>query len=1074
MGWAIRLLLVLPALPLASGAVLAQSTDATLLGTVYDPSGTVLPGVTITVTNVRTNATWTVVTGDAGGYEVRALQPSGYTLAAELAGFKKQVLTGLVLQVNQAARVDVTLQLGDIVESVAVEAKAPLVQSTTGALGQVIDNRKIVELPLNGRNFTQLATLTPGVTASGPLGTGRASSVAVSGSRATKTEFLLDGVSTTGPINGGTGVLPSVDALQEFKVQTSAFAAEFGRSPGLVNISIKSGTNELNGGAYGFFRNDVFDARQTFALEKPPLDRRQFGTLLGGPIRRNSLFFFANYEGLRERRGVTYNLVVPTAAQRQGDFGATPLFDPATTVVEGSSFRRATFPDNRIPADRIAPQAAYFLQFLPEPNTPDGQRFVHSPSTRDDNDQLTLRVDKALGGGSSLFGRYTLVDVETFTPAALPALIGQTLTSRFQNAAASYTRTLGPAMLSETRFGYNREYTLEGAPGLGTNHTQAAGIGGFERTTEELPRFPQIGIIGFAGIDGRTFRPLNNTNDIYQLIQTISWFAGNHTWKAGLDYRYQDNSNFNAAYNSGLFSFTGAYTRAPSVSGSGSAFADFLLGLPGSAQRSFPRERFGNRFTNLHAFVQDDWRVSNDLTINLGLRYEYNPWPLGYDNQLSLFDISRGQVILSSPVNLDGQKIARAAYDALPGAYVTTDELGLPRRIQSNDLNNVAPRVSAAWRLFGDGRTVLRGGYGVFYEPVNANGRTGGVINPPFLFDEAASNDTPIPNRSLAEFFAAQPPSAASPPIIDARPLDQRSPDEETWNVTVQRELLDDMAVEISYLGKRGKHLERDVWFNQPEPGPGDIQTRRPFPRFGRGILRDDGGRSTYHALQAKVERRLSAGLSFLASYAYAKSMDDVSSDIGGAVQNPRDFDAEWAVSDFDVTHNFVFSGLYELPFGPDKPWLSEGVAGALLGGWQVGTIVQVRSGLPFTPRISVDQANTGTPQRPNRIGSGGRDEPTVAQWFNPADFEVPAAFTFGDSGRNILRADNYVNVDLVLSRTQRLVGRAALQFRAEAFNLFNHANYGRPAAFIDTATAGTVFSAAAPRILQFGLKLTF
>jgi outer membrane receptor protein involved in Fe transport len=1070
---AMRLLVCLGCLSFASAPLSAQSTDATLLGTVHDPSGNFLPGVTITVTNVRTNATRTVVTSDAGTYEIRALQPSEYTLAAELSGFKKQVLTGLALQVNQAARVDVTLQLGDVVEAVTVEVKAPLVQAATGALGQVIDNRQIVELPLNGRNFTQLATLTPGVTASAPLGTGRASSVAVSGSRATKTEFLLDGVSATGPINGGTGVLPSVDALQEFKVQTSAFAAEFGRAPGIVNISIKSGTNDFRGGVYGFLRNDVFDARHTFALEKPPLERHQYGGLLGGPIRANSLFFFVNYEGLREKRGLTYNLVVPTAAQRRGEFGATPIFDPATTTVQGSSFTRTPFAGNRIPADRIAPQAAYFLKFIPEANTADG-RFVHSPSTEDENDQLTLRIDKTLGGGGNLFGRYTLVDVETFTPAALPALVGQTLTSRFQNAGISYTRALRPSLLSETRFGYNREYTIEGAPGIGTNHTVAAGILGFERTTEEFPRFPQIGITGFTGIDGRTFRPLNNTNDIFQVIQSIAWFTGSHTWKAGVDYRYQNNSNFNAASNSGSFSFTGAYTRDPSIASSGSAFADFLLGVPGSAGRSFPREKFGNRFTNLHVFVQDDWRATDDLTINLGLRYEYNPWPLGYDDQLSLFDLERGQVILSSPVNLDGQKIARAAYDALPGAYVTTEELGLPRQIQSNDMNNFAPRVGFAWRMFGDDRTVLRGGYGLFYELVNGNGRTGGVINPPFLFDEAASNNTPVPNRTLENFFFTQPPSAASPPIIDSRPLDQQLPYEETWNVTLQREFMGNTAVEVSYLGKRGRNLERDVLFNQPVPGPGALQARRPYPRFGQGILRDDGGRSSYHALQAKVERRLSAGLSFLASYAYGKSMDDVSSDIGGSVQDPRNFDAEWAVSDFDITHNLVVSGLYELPFGEGKPWLATGPTSRVLGGWQVGAIVQVRSGLPFTPRISVDQANTGTPQRPNRIGSGELDDPTIALWFNPADFTLPAAFTYGDSGRNILRGDNYVNVDFVLSKTQRLFGRTALQMRAEAFNLFNHANYGLPNAVVNTATAGRVLSAADPRILQFGLKLTF
>ncbi|MCZ2080217.1 MAG: TonB-dependent receptor [Bryobacteraceae bacterium] len=1055
----------------------AQSTDATILGVVRDPSGAVISGVEVIATNVRTNVAKRVFSNDSGNYEIPALPPSEYRLEAISKGFKKQVLTGIILQVNQAARFDIVMQLGDVVEAVTVEATALLIQTDTGAVGQVIDNRKIVDLPLNGRNFTQLATLTPGVTPSGAMGTGRAQSVFVSGSRATKTEFVLDGVSSTGPINGGTGILPSIDALEEFKVQTSAFAAEFGRSPALVNISIKSGSNAFHGSAFEFVRNDVFDARNTFALSKPPLKRNQFGVTFGGPLKQNDFFFFGNYEGLRQRRGTTFNAVVPAAAQKNGDFGSIAIFDPATTRLEGSTYVRSPFPGHRIPADRVAPEAAYFLKFFPEGNNPDGTRYIVSPSNSDDNDQFTIRLDKKVKSAGLLFGRYTFSNVKTFTPSAFPALVGVTLRSRFQNAGVTYTHTWRPTLISETRLGYNREYTLEDAPGIGTNHTVLSGITGFDRTSESVPRFPQIGISGFTGIDGRTFRPLNNTNDIYQIIQTVSRYTGKHTLKVGADLRQQRNTNWNTAYNSGNFSFSGTYTLNPGVARSGSGFADFLLGLPASANRSFPRDAFGNRFSNYHFFAQDDWRATQNLTINLGLRYEFNPWPLGYRNQLTLFDRRLGKVIISDPINFEAQKITRAAYDAMPDAYVTTKELGLPRQIQSNDLNNFAPRAGFAWRVFGDNRTVLRGGYGVFYELVNGNGRTGGVINPPFLFDEVANNNNPIPNRTLHDFFFTQPPSAASPPIIDSRQLNQRTPYEQTWNLMIQRELVANIALEVGYLGKKGTHLERDVLFNQPEfPGPGSIQSRRPFPRFGSGTLRDDGSNSTYHGLQTKLERRFSNGLSFLAAYTWAKSMDDVSTDLGGAVQNWKDYRAEHAVSDFDVAHNFVFSGLYELPFGPGRLLASGagGVLSRLIGGWQLGAIVQQRSGLPFTPRISIDQANTGTPQRPNRNGPGTAGQRTTAKWFNPADFTIPAQYTFGNSGRNILRADRYNNIDLVLLKNTAITERVSAQLRFEFFNAFNHANYGAPNALVNTATAGQVASANDPRILQFGLKAVF
>lgn len=1066
-------------LVLSAIGAFGQSTDATLLGLVHDPSGAAVPGVRITATDQRTNISKFAVTNETGNYELPALMPSEYTVTAEGASFKKQTIVGIVLQVNQRARVDIGMQLGEVTESITVQERGLMVETESGAIGTIVDNKSIVDLPLNGRNFTQLATLTPGVIPSDSLGTGRASSVFVSGSRNTKTEFLVDGISATGPINGGTGILPSIDALQEFKVQSSAFSAEFGRASAVINTSIKSGSNAFHGTAFDFLRNDAVDARNTFAVSNPPLKRNQFGFTLGGPVKPNQTFFFANYEGQRVREGLTYDTVVPTAAQLRGDFSASsPIFDPATTVVaaNGEDYSRQQFTNNVIPANSISAQAQYFLKYFPQANVA-GNQYAFSPSSKNDSDQFTLRLDTRTGEKGNLFGRYTVVKQAAFDPVAVPSLGGSPLDAKFQNAGLNYTYALRPNLLLESRLGYNRENTLAGAPGSGKNYTVEAGIQGFDLTTKTEPHFPAIGISGFTGLGGRSFRPLANKNDIYQIVQTAAWMVGKHTVKAGIDFRQQRNVNYNAAYNAGVFNFYGGYTDNPLSSiDSGSAFADFMLGLPADAQRSFPRGNFGNRYNNFHYFVQDDWRVSSKLTVNFGVRYEFNPWPAGYHNQLSVFDRSTGKIILSSPMNLSGQAIAQTVYDLMPDVFETTAKLHLPKQIIANDKNNFAPRIGLAFRPFGGDRTVLRAGYGIFYDLVNGNGRTGGIINPPYLYDESAYNNNPVPNRTWTDFFGSEPPSAAVPPLINSFNLHQRTPYSHTWNLAVQRQLAGSLALEVAYVGKKGTHQERDIYFNQPDPGPGDIQSRRPFSNFGSGILRDDGGNSNYNALQVKAEKRYSAGLTFLVSYTWSKSIDESSSDIDNGAQDNKNLRAERAVSDYDFPHILVASGTYNLPFGQGRRFLNtKSIGSSILGGWELGAIMTARSGPPFTPMISTDNAGTGTyTLRPNRIGSGKLDNRTPNKWFNAADFTMPDAYTYGNSGRNILRAPGLETLDLTLMKDIPVTERVKAQFRAEFFNALNHVNYGGPNNLIDTADAGAIYSAGDPRILQFAIKVIF
>ncbi|MFN9266680.1 MAG: TonB-dependent receptor domain-containing protein [Acidobacteriota bacterium] len=1050
---------------LASSLLSAQTSDARLVGLIRDPSGAVLLNVAVTASNIATGFTRSARTNNAGSFELPALPPGTYTVTAELSGFRKSTIKELTLQVNQQVRADLTLEVGSVVEEVTVTAAAPLLVTEAGSVGQVIDNKKIVELPLNGRNFTQLATLTPGVIASAALGTGRASSLVVNGTRPTKTEFLLDGVSTTGPINGGTGVLPSIEALQEFKVQTSAFSAEFGRSSAIVNVTVKSGTNDLHGTLFHFLRHNAVAARNFFAPTNPPLKRNQFGATVEGPLKKNDAFFLFNFEGQLQRAGQTLNSIVPSNALRAGDFsGGAPIFDPATTRANpaGAGFLRDPVPGNAIPAERFTAPSRFFLPFFPQPNA-GRDAFVYTPSAKEDFNQGTARLDKKIGAAGNLFGRYTIFDRTNFLPNVLPALAGTSVGARFQNAALSYTHVLSPKFLLETRLGYNRELTLQIPPGFGTNYTTQSGIRGFELTTLDMPRFPSIAVTGFASLGGGL---LFNRNNIYQIQQSGSLFLGQHSLRFGVDFREQRNENYNSANNSGNFNFRGTYTNNPQQpGGTWNAWADYLVGLPDDANRSFPRNLFGNRFYNWHYYVQDDWKVNSRLTLNLGLRYEYNPWPTGLRNQMTLFDRATGQIILSSPVDLDAQQVARPAFAVFQDILTTTEARGLPRQIQYNDRNNFAPRVGLAWRPF-DNKTVIRAGAGFFYNLVNGNGRTGGIINPPFLVDEQVFNTTPVPTLTFANFFVAPPPSAAVPPTIDSRSLNQRTPYDITWNLIIQRELLKNLALEVGYLGKSSSRVERDIQFNQPLPGPGAIQPRRPFPRFGNGTLRDDGSKASYHALQTKLEKRYSNGMSFLVSYTWSKSIDEVSTDVGPIAANPRDYRAERAVSDYDIPHLFVASYLYDLPlFRSHKR----------LGGWQVGGISTLRSGLSFTPRINLDVANIGTTnQRPNRLGSGKPSNQSLDSWFDRGAFVVPAAFTFGNSGRNILRGDGVINLDLILIKNTALSERVNFQFRVEAFNSANHANFGLPNNIVNVPAGGRVLSAADARIIQFGAKLMF
>jgi hypothetical protein len=1061
-----------PMLVLVFGSVFScWSQTAQITGRITDPTDRIVPEAAVILTNVDTGIDRRVTSNDQGYFTFPLLNPGHYQMTVRKEGFQTINRPGIVLETGQVARIDFTLQVGAVAESVIVSATVPLLASESATIGQVIGNRKILDLPLNGRDFTQLATLTPGAISRGTNGTTESPILSVNGARVSKTVFMIDGANASSQYYDGAAVVPSVDAIQEFKVQSNSFSAEYGQGTGVVNIMLRSGTNELHGSVFEFLRNEVFDARNFFNSSgvRPPLKQNQFGFTLGGPVvlphlinGRDKTFFFTDYEGTRLRRPVTNNNPVATAAMRSGDFsGRRTLQDPLLNP-------RAPFADNRIPASRLSPQAGYFLQFYPEPNTPGGT-FVYSPTRENSVDRFDVRMDHRFSETDSLAGSYSLHGSTGLIPGQFAANGAETLSLRRQLANVSEIHGFSPNMFNEFRAAYVRIARLQSPQGLGTNHTVLSGIGGFEDHSRSFPGFPGLTISNYLSFAGNTFRPLNFRDNNYQLMDNLTWIRGKHALKAGILYRAYSSINFNAGLNRGVFTFTGTYTGDP--------FADFLLGLPFNSQRSFPRDAYGiSRISNQNFFIQDDWKVTPRLTLGLGLRYELDHQPVDLHMQAASVDpVSRQVVVLSDSqgnLNLNGQQVTRFLYPLFADVIVPSSKVGLPGSLRRLDQNNFAPRVSVAWRRAED--LVVRAGYGVFYGLVQGNRtQSTAFVNPPFLADELSNlNTTPIPTMTLANIFPSASQGFSLLPLsffqIDP---DVRDPYIQEWNVAVQKVIGKILSLEAAYVGSKGTKLEYSRPLNIPRPGPGVVQNRRPWTRFSSGTYVDNSSYSNYNAFQAKVEIKYWRGLSLLGSYAFAKSIDNLSGDVQGfSSQDPENDRAEKGSSDFDVKQRFVTSANYALPLGAG--WT--GLAGHLARGWELGGILSLQTGLPFTPSISTDSANTGTSRRPDRIGDGAVERRTLARDFDPTAYRLPAQYSYGNSGRNILYRRGFKNLDLVVLRRFKLGERASLQFRAEFFNFTNTPAFGAPVSNIQSATVGQILSAGEPRDIQFALKLSF
>ena len=1070
----------------------AQIQTGRIVGTVYDPNKAVVPNAKLLVTNQDTKVAQKVATNGMGGYVIPALNPGIYEVSATAPGFKTSVSAGVEMQVGKDLTLDFELSIGEASTMVEVNSSAPLLNSESASLGHVMTNTQLTDLPLNGRGFAELARLTPGVVLL--PGTGNVTRIrpefvngtTISGVRGRQVSYYLDGTDTSEQHQGGSWIQTSVDALQEFSVQQNAYSAEQSRSGSFFNATTKSGTNAVRGTLFEFLRNEKLDSRNFFGARRDLLKRNQFGVSVGGPAffprvynGQNRTFFFFNYEGTRERQGNVVTRTSPTDAMLAGDFSAVAniIYDPGTTA----NGTRQPFAGNRIPTNRLSPQAAFFNPYLTTVPTPGGT-YTFSPSTSVNQDQYTARIDHTINDRNKVFFRYSVNNNHLGEPGGTPPLGVAQSGTRGQNYTVSFTNNFRPNLLNEFRS--NMLYgAIHLSPYLlGRDFNKDAGVTGMEtlKRSFDVGSFPDFAWSGYAGISGSTFDQRPKTQDRYTLEfnDNLTWIKGRHVVKFGGKMRHYQWLGTDSKNYMGQWTFNGQNTQNPAkATRTGDSFADWVLGLPANGGRGFPSDTFGGAYTAWHVFVQDDFKVSSRLTLNIGLRYEYTPWATGYRGQTGTFDGTQARPIIvasrTNVIDLGAQPAATTAYGYLKNLIQTSSEAGLPYNINTTDMKQIAPRFGFAWRPFGE-TTVVRGGYGIFYEGEYTDGRVN-LNMPPFLLQDSAANDQGVvPNRTLADFYLGAPLGSPNSTVA----LGPESPHlkmgyDQHWSFGVQQQVAKNMVADIEYVGNKGSHIAGNDALNIPDAGPGAVQARRPFPRFASfGYFSSDVS-TTYHAMQAKFERRLTGGLWFLTSYTYSKSLWVTNTPaVGGR------YAVERGPSEYQVPHSFSFSFGYQLPFGKGKPIAGSAnrLANGVIGGWQMQGIMIFRSGVPYTVTMSRDVANTGVGgQRPNRIGSGVSATPTLAQWFNPADFVAAPNFTYGNAGLRILPPDILRTIDFSLFKQFQISERSKLQFRWEVFNLPNTPSFAAPNSTLDTSTVGRVTSTAtAPRQMQVALKLTF
>lgn len=1057
-----------------SAAAMAQFELGTVVGTVKDQAGLPMAGAAIEIRSLATNVARRTTASAAGEFDFVALQPGQYQFSARQEGFKEATQT-FELAVSQRAELNITLEIGASTQSVTVGESVVAVDAASSDISNVRTRQQVVDLPLNGRNFTQLVQLAPGVNnhgnstnvSNGGYTAGRGTSGAVvNGNPSDIGIYLFDGIQSVDTDANVLIFYPPVDAIQEFKVQTSAAPATYGGGPSIINVTFRSGTNDLHGAMYEFLRNSDLDAKNYFdshANPIPPFHLNEFGANLGGPIviphlfnGKDKLFFFADYEGKRVSQAQTYISTVPTAAFRIGDFSA--LLPKTVLHVPGTA---TPLPNNQV--QQIDPTAAKLIALYPLPNIPGAalvSNYLYNGALINNIDQGDLRIDYRTTN-SSIFGRFSKENPATTNPGYLPnpaigggpGYPGQTLAPGNQ-VVLGYGRSFSPTQYYQARVGYSRLVenivdfdTTRGNLGeqFGIPNANAGGAPG-------LTNFSISGTVGLGDGNGN----IKKVNNLWQVDQAFSWVKGSHEFTAGANWMSTRFAFLTPAHPNGTYAFNGSYT--------GYGLADFLYGRPISSQldiaQYFDLIRFRPSF-----YVQDNWRVTQKLTLNLGVRDEMvTPWTERHD-RLAVFDPSNGGTLI--PV----------ATPAHPSNTVT-----------DGHFNNIGPRIGLAYSV--NPKTVVRAGFGIFYayETYNSNPQ---AKNAPFNGSIISTNSTGAAGYAAAlpvsaGFPAARP--ALFPPAGTAFQVFQRSypnPSANEWNFNIQRQLTAHDTLSVAYVGQNGVHILINPNINQAVPGPGSVASRRPYPNLADGTLNCTCANSSFNSLQVTYKNRFSSGFDFQGAYTYAHSIDNSSGNSNAVgIQNPSNLRLYRGNSDFDVRHILVLSWSYDLPFGRGKKFAggAQGLGQAVIGGWRLNSIDTFATGSPFTPVMVSSLLNSGNAvQWPNRIGSGKLADSTIRAWFNTADFVSPGNYVYGNSGRNILFGPGTRQFDLSLFKDFLFNenGSRRLQFRAEAFNFLNTPQFNNPNAQIGNPAAGTITSAGSPllyqrtsRQLQLALKL--
>jgi hypothetical protein len=1105
----------------------AQSASGTILGSVRDSTGSAIPNATVTITNQQTGFRRDVPSDSAGDYELPYVPLGSYVVSASARGFKTVERSGLTLEVDQKARLDFTLTVGDVSETVTVTEAPPLVKADSSENGEVVQQKTVQDLPLNGRNYVQLVFLTAGVTTgqqggniegSGAFVQRGTGSFNANGQRGQNNNFMVDGIDNNESWINSTILQPSVEATQEFKVYTANAPAEFGRSSGgIVNLQTRSGSNSYHGSAFEYLRNAALDSRNFFQ-RKTDLDMRripnfvqsQFGATFGGPIIHNSWFIFGDYQGFRQALGEDLTSTVPTVAQKQGNFGSIAIYDPLSTRVDpanASNYIRDIFPSNMIPASRIPKQAQTLVNLYPDPNVAGTlvNNYFFSPSKYQNDDAFNIRSDKIVAQNNNLFVRVSRGRDVTSLPGTLPAppnssiqygpYVGADNTQSADSAdfnlvtwggVISDTHVFRPNLANEFRIGFSR-FDLHAVPkNLQYNSAAAIGITGIN---DAVPPYSGglIGVrpTGYMNLGNITPIPSISQNTNYQLSENLTHIVGRHSFKYGFQVIRRHLNFFESQDPArGFFNFDSTFTSQPNVANTGNAIASLELGYPARITRTTLLGPFGLRAWEYSWYAQDDFKVNRRLTLNLGLRYELYPPLTEVAGRIANFNFSATDPALSL-IARNGDKYAGRTIDPL----------------------NLAPRVGFAYSLTNSGRTVLRGSYGIHYVSVHYAGQGAIGRNPPFMPTQDFQPGSLFVGRNVADGLPIPVPMPLDTAAklnnaggsIFAVQLDSHTPRAQQYTFGVQHELAGGLLLEVDYVGTHGSHLFSTYNLNQPLPGPTALAARRPIQALNNvptinyyGFFGD----SNYQGLQTKLSRRFSNGLEFLATYTWAKSIDDAIAGSSGQKNRPNvssqyqdinNIRSARGISSFDIPHRFVFSGFYELPFGKNKRFGSgSGRAKDLvIGGWQMNAILTMQAGLTFTPVLAANGLNNGNFQLPNRIGDGSlpSSQRTIQQWFNtsisPSDpkraFDVPALYVYGNSGYDILRGPGLQTVDLAMHKNFSITERLRLQLRGEGFNILNRANFALPNINLGTAAGGAISSTiTTSRQVQLVAKIEF